>query len=256
MLQKDQFMFVLKKIVTSFLLPPGLFIIFSIVMGGRYVFQKKTKTGAMLLAFGCCMWILAITPVSNSLLRGLEADVVLPVQINGDVLILLGGGTYDRAPDLSGVGAPGEETLARIVAAFRLHRRLQLPIIVSGGKGYRHVDAEAPIIRRLLIDLGVPAAQIITEDKSRDTFENAVFTKRYCETHNFKRPIVITSAYHIKRTLISFEKAGMQVTPFPSLFRSWEKRRYGWYDYLPGAFGLTQIAMKEYLGIVYTKLFP
>lgn len=248
-------MFVLKKVLTPFLLPPGLFIWVSIFWGFRCLFQKKIRTGIGLVLLGCGMWLLSVAPVSDLLLRGLEKDVVIPKPIKGDVLILLGGGTNDQAPDLTGIGSPSHETLARLITSVRLHHQLDIPIIVSGGKVYNQIQSEAQIARRFLTDLGVSAEKIITEDQSRDTFENARYSIGICKKNNFRAPIVITSAFHLKRAVMNFKKAGMEVIPFPAAYKTWPNRKYGWQDYLPESFDNTRAAVKEYLGLIYTRLF-
>ena len=87
--------------------------------------------------------------------------------------MLLGGGVYGGAPDVRGVGFPSEEMLPRIVTAVRLQRRLGVPVVVSGGKVFDHSFAEAPVIGRVLADLGVPPGKVVLEGRSRDTSENA-----------------------------------------------------------------------------------
>jgi uncharacterized SAM-binding protein YcdF (DUF218 family) len=186
---------------------------------------------------------------------GLENDLHIPANTSGDVIILLGGGVYDKAPDLSGIGAPSEEMLGRVVTAVRLQKRMNVAVIISGGAVFQGRQAEAPIVKRFLIDLGVPANKVIIEDKSRDTIENAKYTKEICERYNFKKPLVVTSAYHMRRAVISFEKAGMKVTPFPAYFKTWKNKKYGWEDYLPDASDIKKsyMALHEYLGILLYK---
>lgn len=250
-------MFVLKKLITSFLLPPGIFIVILFGCGAWHVYRKKFRLGAFLLIFACLMWAVTLTPVSHALMRSLEKSFKLSADIRGDVIILLGGGVNDGAPDFDAVGTLSEEALARLVAAVRLQKKLRIPVIASGGAAYDHIkNSEAKIARRFMIDLGVPSGRIIAEAKSRDTFENAVNSIAICRQHGFQQPILITSAYHMKRALMNFEKAGMNVNPFPANFRTWENRRYGWNDYLPGEFEDTRIAVKEYLGLIYTRLMP
>ena len=110
---------------------------------------------------------------------------------------------------------------------------------------------EGHIVKRFLIDLGVPADKIITEDKSKDTFENAKFTQKICDRLNFTDPILVTSAYHLKRAVMSFEKVGLNVKPFPAGFKSWQGKQYHWNSYLPDDFSTASIAIKEYLGLVF-----
>ena len=109
------------------------------------------------------------------------------------------------------------------------------------------------IVKRFLVDLGVPSEEIIIEDKSRDTFENAKFTQEICVRLGFKNSILVTSAYHLKRAIMTFEKVGLEVLPFPAGFKSWQGKNYRWKSYLPGDFSTASIATKEYLGLVFYK---
>jgi uncharacterized SAM-binding protein YcdF (DUF218 family) len=159
------------------------------------------------------------------------------------------------ALDISGVGRPTERSLVRIVAAARLYERLQLPIIVSGGIVFAQKVSESEIMRRFLVDLGVPENKIIIEDKSRDTFENVKFTKDIAARSGYKMPILVTSASHMKRSLMTFEKFGMNATPFPVGLETWEGRHYRWHHYLPGSYRKLSEILHEYVGILFYRLF-
>jgi len=248
-------MFIAKKIITAFLLPPGIFVVLLLSSGMYFLFKKNWRVGIMNCFIGIFIWALSISPVADAMLRGLESDFEIPPNPRGDVIILLGGGAYDKAPDLSGTGVPSEVTLGRIVTAVRLQKRLNIPVIVSGGKVYKHEEADAPIVKRFLIDLGVPADMVIIEDRSRDTIENARFAKEICDRYNFTKPILVTSAFHMRRAVMSFEKIKMRVTPFPAYFITWEDKKYGWRDYLPEISDLKKsyMALHEYLGRLYYK---
>ena len=161
---------------------------------------------------------------------------------------------YDEAPDLSGVGVPYQSVQAGIITAVKLQKKVNVPIIVSGGKVYKFKKAEAPIMKRFLMDLGISDDRIILEENSRDTFENAKYTKKVCENLGFKNPILITSTYHMKRSVLSFRKVGLEVIPFPAIFPSWRDKQYHWNDYLPGNFEKFSMAFREYLGIAYYKI--
>jgi uncharacterized SAM-binding protein YcdF (DUF218 family) len=245
-------MFILKNALAPFLLPPGIFILLLIVSGVWLLFNKR-KTGIVNIIIGCFIWVFSISPVHNTLYRGLESSFYVPRTIEGDVIVLLGGGVYDNVADLTGIGAPSEEMFGRIVTAVRLQKRLNVPIIVSSGKVFEHTSAGAPIVKRFLFDLGVPGDDIIVEDRSRDTFENATYTREICLSLGFKNPIVVTSASHLKRSVMIFEKVGLEVLPVPALFRSWRERQYGWDDYLPGTLRHAENAIHEYLGLAFYR---
>jgi uncharacterized SAM-binding protein YcdF (DUF218 family) len=145
--------------------------------------------------------------------------------------------------------------IGRIVTAVRLQKNLNIPIIVSGGKASKNRSSAALIAKRFLIDLGVQEGQIVIEEKSRDTYENAKYIREICLKNGYKNPILITSASHMKRSLLSFKKVGTDVTPYPANFKTKSINEYRWHNYLPrsSSLGKTSIAFHEYLGIFFYK---
>ncbi|HBR22863.1 MAG TPA: YdcF family protein, partial [Nitrospiraceae bacterium] len=95
--------------------------------------------------------------------------------------------------------------------------------------------------------------KIIAEDKSRDTIENAKYTMEICKKLKYKKPILVTSACHMKRAIMSFRKIGIDVLPVPANFRTWKNKKYSWESYLPGNFGDANTAIHEYLGLLLYK---
>ena len=106
------------------------------------------------MIFGCFAWALSISPVSDAMIKGLESEYSIPKNVKGDVIILLGHGVFDEAPDLTGLGAPSGIYLTRIVTAVRLQKRLNIPIIVSGAEVPEDKVVKDHIVKRFLIDLG------------------------------------------------------------------------------------------------------
>jgi len=248
--------FILKKVFSPFILPPGLVVVFLLFSGAWLLSKKNLKAGFINISIGILLWILSISTISDALLRGLESRFKIPPEPEGDVIILLGGGADDKAPDLSGTGVPGGYTTIRMLTAVRVQKRLDVPILVSGGRVYRHLSGEAMIIKRFLRDLGVPEDKIIVEDRSRDSIESARFSKILCDERGFKRPLLVTSAYHMKRVIFSFRKAGLDVMPLPAGFGTWDEKTYHWVDYLPSADALekTAAAIHEYIGLFFYSI--
>ncbi|MFZ7126905.1 MAG: YdcF family protein [Desulfobacterales bacterium] len=246
-------LFLLKKILTPFMLLPGLFITFFLLSGLWGLYRGRLERSLLNLLIGMILWVLSIQPVADLAHRGLEAGLTIPANPSGDVIIVMGGGVIEKSPDLSGVGIPSDSTWSRIVTAARLQRRLDVPIILSGGPVHSERSPMGPVYRRILIDLGVPEKQVLMEGQSRDTYENAERSAELCRAKGFKIPIVITSAAHMKRTLLSFEKAGMRVQPFPTGFRTWEGQSYAWPDYLPDGYESLSGALHEYIGMVFYR---
>jgi uncharacterized SAM-binding protein YcdF (DUF218 family) len=248
-------MLLFKKLITPFVLPPGVFILGLLCSALWFLLKKNWKAGLFNFSLGCVMWGLSVAPISDRILGALESEYPVPETVEGDVIILLGGGIYEKASDLTGVGAPSEEALVRVVTAARLQKRLGVPIIACGGQVFGDRAAEAPVLKRFLVDLGVPSGQVILEQNSRDTFENAKYARQIVERFDYKAPLLVTSGFHMKRSVLSFAKVGMAVTPVPAGLKTNDRQRYGWHMYLPGNFRNTAMALKEYLGIVFYRLF-
>jgi uncharacterized SAM-binding protein YcdF (DUF218 family) len=248
--------FILKKIVTPFLLPPGVFIVILIGFGIWLLWGKKQRPVWICIGTALLIWISSITPIADWLTASLEAEFRVVTDAKADVIIMLGGSAYLKVEDLSGTGAPGPGTMARMVTAARLQRRLKIPILLSGGRVYSTSASSARLSQRFLEDLGISENQIIVEDQSRDTYENALFSQKICQQYGFKAPLLVTSGYHLKRALLCFEKVGLKVTPYPCDLTTWPNKEYHWYHFLPnaGTLARTTAALHEWLGLAFYRL--
>lgn len=249
-------MFFLKKLITPFLLPPGIFVLILSVFGLRALLKKHRKAGLCMLITAGCLWAVSLPLFADWMMGSLESDVAIPDPENTDVILLLGGALYEKAPDLSGTGAPGPDTLERMVTVARLYRRLKVPVVVSGGKVFKTDESIAKVTRRFLLDLGIPRKDVILEERSRDTYENALYCKVICQKKGFTNPLMVTSGYHIKRAKLSFEKVGLDITPFPCAITTWPGKRHGWRSFLPRAGALNTIyaALHEWMGLLYYQM--
>jgi uncharacterized SAM-binding protein YcdF (DUF218 family) len=245
-----------KKFITAWLLPPGCIIAVMLLLALRHLHKRRWRAALATAFCASLLWACATAPVANRFMAGLERDVSLPARPEGDVIILLGGGLIEGVPDLSGSGTPSHDMQARLVTAVRLQRTLRLPVIISGGAVHEYRTAEAPVVRRFLLDLGVPKDQVIIEDKSRDTLENARYTAKICADRGFRHPLLVTSAYHMRRSVKAFASQGMNVLPIPAQFQVGPHSGYSWAHYLPqaGSMAQTATALREYIGLLYYRL--
>lgn len=112
---------------------------------------------------------------------------------------------------------------------------------------------ESTEMKRLALRLGVPEAAMITEDRARNTYENAVETKRLLGEAWI---LLVTSASHVPRALALFRKQGLTVTPFPCGYLVRDRPWQGWdgnpFDLIPEAeaLGETTIALTEIVGTI------
>ena len=91
-------------------------------------------------------------------------------------------------------------------------------IIIAGGSGRLvNRETESPHLKQYLMNIGVKEKDIFIESKSRNTYENAVYSKELIEEHGLEEPFLLsTSATHMPRSLACFKKQGINVISFPN----------------------------------------
>ena len=212
-------MIYLLKFGASWVLPPGLFIL---CMAGLAVYlwkkRRERRAAGVLMLLSCVLYLLSTGAVADRLMGDLEGVYEVPEAPEGDVIIMLGGGAIAGVRDVDGVGMLAQSPSARLLTVVRLYRIHHLPILLSGGQVFSDTGSEAEIARRVLRSLGVPDEMIYTETQSRTTRQNAQYTTQILRREGFVHPILVTSAFHLPRAVLNFEKEGVSVTPYPADF--------------------------------------
>ena len=205
------------KFGASWLLPPGIFIVALFALAW-YAWKRRgeRRIAALLFALTFVFYLLCTSVVAERTLGWLEQAYLPPVEPAGDVIIMLGGGAMPDSPDVDGVGALCASPANRLLTAVRLQRKLGVPILLSGGQVYEDTGAEAKIARRILIDLGVPESKILVETRSINTTQNARYSAEILRAQGLTQPILVTSAFHMKRAVLNFKKQGIDVVPYPA----------------------------------------
>lgn len=244
-------MIYINKVIAAFLLPPGILIVLMLLL--NFWLYKKKASGAKVLSLLIAVFYLLTTSfVSDGLVRSLESQYTIRPEVSGDVIILLGGGALMDTPDIDGTGSLSGSAANRLLTAARLQKKLNIPVIASGGKVFEDTGTEAVITKRILLGLGIPENKILIEDKSLNTTQNALFTKEIMEKGHFAKPILVTSAFHMPRAVKNFRKAGLEVTAFPADYKANRKSVVTVFKFLPnsGAFDDTCTALWEYAGML------
>ena len=104
-------------------------------------------------------------------------------------------------------------------AAWIYKHRLGVPILACGGSGPGSEEAYSVTMKRLLERAGVPGPMIWTEERSRNTHENAVFGSEILRQRGITRVALVVEASSMARATACFRKVGMSVTPAPCEFR-------------------------------------
>jgi uncharacterized SAM-binding protein YcdF (DUF218 family) len=119
-----------------------------------------------------------------------------------DIGIVLGAG-------LDPAGRPSAALRRRVAHAAALYGAGRLGMLLMTGGRPRRGITEAEVMRRLAEETGVPAAVIVTEDRSRDTLENALRCRAVIARRGWRSVLVISDAYHLPRAMFTFHRLGV-----------------------------------------------
>lgn len=182
-------------------------------------------------------------------------QIEIPANTSYEAGILLGGlGSFDKYGN--GYLNSSSDRLTETCVLY--HTKKIKKIIISGGAVYSDRPTEAPFLFKKIAQLGVPEKDIIIEQRSRTTFENATYTKRIIDSMKLAGPFVlVTSAMHLPRAERVFAKAGLEVKGFPSDYKVLEKK-YSFTDYfVPKLYIIGDWGgfLKEIIGLWGYRLF-
>ena len=196
-------------------------------------------------------------------LKLLGNDVTLLGKVGNDAFggmvrnILSDYGAISQVPDVDGVGALCASPANRLLTAVRLQKLLNVPILVSGGQVYSDSGAEAEISARILKSLGVPDDKILTETKSVNTTQNARYCAKILRDNDFKKPLLVTSAFHMNRAMLNFSLCRFKPTAYPTDFTVTHNPTFHYTKLRPQAEALllNVTVMQELLRTCVTEVF-
>ena len=249
--------FVLSKVVWFVLSPVNLAILLS-GLSGLLAFTRFARPARWIgLISLTALGLMAFSPLPRIVLRPLEDRFPQQAVHSGKVdgIIVLGGAIGVAREDIVLNNAAARMTKA--VELARAHPEAKL-VFTGGGANLLSpvVRTEADGARLLFLGLGLPESRLVLEDKSRNTVENAVFTRRLVEPKPGERWLLVTSAWHMPRAMGVFRKAGFQVEAFPVDFLSAGAPADYVRPYRKAARGLdiADDAFKEWVGLLVYRL--
>jgi uncharacterized SAM-binding protein YcdF (DUF218 family) len=253
--KRSALFFVLSKTLGIMLLPVNLLIGVGL-LGAVLLMTRLWSLGrGLVIAALLLLAIAGFSPLGNLLLYPLESRfppwdatrgapdgiIVLGASIEPDLSVMHGTPVVRSAPD-------------RIIAAAALaHRYPNARIVFSGGSAnlISNDAREADYAGEIFESLGIARSRLIMERRSRNTFENAAFSKTLAAPKQGERWLLVTSAFHMPRSVGLFRKAGFAVEPYPV---DW---RVGGHDDLltfanvaVDGLGRVDLAVREWIGLV------
>ncbi|MFA0960765.1 YdcF family protein [Roseivirga sp. BDSF3-8] len=221
------------------------------------LFGPKRMRRGFLVATLALFYFLTNGVVVNELLLWWEREPVRFSEVQPcDTGVLLTGFTYmSRLPADRLHYNEGADRLAHTIRLY--HEGRIRRIIVSGAYETLHISVEeAPLIKQALLHAGIPDSVIVMENKSRNTHENAINTARII-TERFpdSRPMLITSAFHMRRAEACFRQVGLDPVIFPTDFRA-SNQPYTFEYFFPSESSLDkwQTLSREWLGMLAYKV--
>jgi uncharacterized SAM-binding protein YcdF (DUF218 family) len=245
--------------IKNLLLPPGIFLLLLVL--AWWLRSRKPRLARSLFAIGLVgMLSMTLPIVVQWSARGIESIPPLPqgqwttLAQRADAIVVLGSGRERNDPTW-GSDIPTGVALERMRFAARLSKASGLPILTTGGLHYGEPPSEAAIMAdSLRDDFGVKVRW--QEGESRTTWENANMTAAILLPQGIKRVVVVTQAWHMPRSVWSFEKAGLSVVPAPVGFLSVDNARPfgGWMPESKAVWQSGQL-LNEVAGLIGYRLF-
>jgi uncharacterized SAM-binding protein YcdF (DUF218 family) len=255
----------LSKLLPPLVYPLGLACILIIV---ALLFRRRSRWGqaALILAL-LVLWIGGNRWTAMGLARSLERRYLPPEPLpTAPVIVVLGGGTEAPEPPrpMTETNGAGD----RVLYAAWLYRQGKAPAILVSGGLLDWTDSQttpAEDMAALLEMLGVPSQAIWLQTQSRNTYEDAIYSAQILKEKGIQRILLVTSAWHMPRSVRLFQAQGLQVTPAPTDFyvtdADWKRLktpdlRVQLLGLFPSAdnLGLTTRMLKEYLGMLVYDL--
>jgi uncharacterized SAM-binding protein YcdF (DUF218 family) len=207
--------FILSKIL-AFLIVPYTWLFFGLLFLLKKVWNTPFKKWVLTLTV--FMYVISNSFLMDEVVRAWEYsdDDIYLKDTKYDLAIVLGGmGRVDERQNRFDFGFSGD----RLFQTLELyHKKRVSKILITGGSGSisQPHQREAIYIKKYLESISIPDSSIITENNSKNTYENAIFTKHILDSMQFKGSILlVTSSFHMRRSIAIFKKAGYKnITPY------------------------------------------
>ena len=128
---------------------------------------------------------------------------------SADAAIVLGAAVWS-----SGVSPVFRERINHGIDLYRTGKVRKL--IFTGGQGNPGEPTESAAARDFALQSGVPAQDILIEEKSHTTYENIQYAKQVADTHNIKRVLIVSDPLHMKRAVLMAQDVGLKAEPSPT----------------------------------------
>ncbi len=243
-------------------LPLCLLLIFSglLLLGWT---QRKRLGRALALSGALLLLFFSNKAVSVALLRPLEAiyppvpevraRADLPAEVSACRFVVVLGGGHARGPGFSSLTMLSNSARGRLTEGVRLLQRLPDAKLVVSGASEPGEPSHAMILQDAAISLGISPDRILRLDEPRDTSDEA---RAVAALLGSQPCALVTSAWHMRRAMALFERAGVHAVPCPTDYQAKPQSVFRWTDYSwdTDSLGRSTWAIYERIGYLWAKL--
>lgn len=235
---------------------PANILVGVLVLGVLLLFTRWRRTGRFFALLAALLaLVIAYAQPGVWLMAPLEERFSAPARLPDTVagIIVLGGAIDTRQTNRFGQVALNGRA-ERVTAFVDLARRFPTAkLVYSGGAGLIMDEerSEAEHAKPLLLTLGVPDARLVLETKSRDTYENALFTRELVKPKQGETWLLVTSANHMPRAMGTFRRLGWTVVPFPVDYRRLGEGDEAFGRNLGRGLNLLNVSLREWLSLAH-----
>ena len=244
----------LSKILPLFIMPLGV-TLFLLVVALFFIRKRRRRyAGGVVTAAIVYLWAMSTPLVGENLYSRIEANyppVPLSEVPQAGCIVVLGG--LVESADWPRIDVEYNDAVDRVFKAAELYHAGKAPYMaVTGGRmpWSNSSQSEAELIRDQLVAWGVPDEVVMLEGSSRNTRENALYTKNLLDSIHCADALLVTSAGHMPRAMAAFRAVGITATPVSTDVRAANSRQITVMDFLPDARALemSSDALHELVG--------
>lgn len=249
-------MFVVSKVI-EVITQPGNLILFTLIASSLLLLSRRQNLGRQIVAaLTVVLFLVTTLPLDLLLVAPLEDRFPQPqVPARVDGIVVLGGSVNQQVTKDRGQVSlnSAAERLTTMIELGRRHPEARL--VFTGGSGsIVHPDLkEAPVVEDFLKSQGFDVARVVFEDRSRNTWENAAFTRALIDPKPDETWLLVTSAAHMPRSVGAFRAAGWRIVPYPVDYLT-GARKWGVRFSLEAGLRSGCAALHEWIGMAYYRL--
>ena len=238
-----------------------LLLVLGLVLARKGQRKRLFAVGRLLLLTGTGLLLaLSLSPVANFLTYPLESQYRWPspeALDRLDVVVVLGGGIHPSGY-LRQEAELSKFTYPRFYHGVRVFQQSHASLLAfCGGPGRAGTESEAETMRTMALSLGVPPGKIVTEETSRNTFENIANLMRLLPGGQSRRIGLVTTAIHMRRSYGVFQRQspGDTIIPIP-VYYTCDPASTLLGNFVPTSGNLekSSIALHEWIGLAWYKL--